>query len=154
MIAHTVCSHPPFPACCVSQGQLTFLWCYMFYLHICHPKGTISHQFLQHTKSIDPHIQLNAGLSNTDGSIPFLDTLVSPGPDNTLLTTVYRKPTHRGQCLHWDSHHNVSAKYGLFNTLAHRTRTVCANLQLLQKEEEHINRPYKSYIPNLAQCIC
>ena len=32
---------------------------------------------------------------NQDGSLPFLDTKVTPGPNNTLITTVYRKPTHR-----------------------------------------------------------
>ena len=31
---------------------------------------------------------------------PFLGNLVSPGLDNPLLTTVYRKPTHTKQDLH------------------------------------------------------
>ena len=72
---------------------------------------------------------------NTDGSIPFLETSVSPVPENTLLTTVYRKPTHTDQYLHWDNHHYLSAKYSEFNTLTHRARTVCVNPQLLHKEE-------------------
>ena len=29
-------------------------------------------------------------VTNSVGSIPFLDTVVKPGPDNTLLTTIYR----------------------------------------------------------------
>ena len=36
-------------------------------------------------------------------------------PDNTLLTVLYRKSTYRDQYLHWDSHHNLSAKYCVFN---------------------------------------
>ena len=74
----------------------------------------------------------------TDGSIPFLDTLVSPGPDDILLTSVYRKPTHIDQQLQWDSHHSLPAKYNVFNTLTHRARRVYANTQLLHKEGEHI----------------
>ena len=57
-------------------------------------KATHSIQCLQHTNSIDLHIQFTQETPNTEGSIPFLDTLVSQGLDNTLLTEVYRKPTH------------------------------------------------------------
>ena len=35
------------------------------------------HQFLQHIKSIFPHIHFTAEVPNTNGSIPFQDTLVS-----------------------------------------------------------------------------
>ena len=61
--------------------------------------------FLQHITSNDTHIQFIADAPNT-GSKPLLDTLVSPGPDNSLLNTVNRKPTHADQYLHWDRHHN------------------------------------------------
>ena len=43
-----------------------------------------------HAYSIDPHLQFIQETLNTDGSSPFLDTLVLPGPDNTLITSVYR----------------------------------------------------------------
>ena len=57
-------------------------------------KAEHSQQFLQHINSIDPHIHIPAEDPNSDGSLPFLDTLVTPAPDNTLLKTVYRKLTH------------------------------------------------------------
>ena len=47
-----------------------------------------SNQFLQHINSIDLHIQFTQETPDTEHSIPFLDTLVSQGPDNTLHTTV------------------------------------------------------------------
>ena len=97
-------------------------------------KAEYSIHFLQHINSIDPHAQFNQEAPNTDGSIPFLDTLVSPGPNNNLLTTVYRKSTHPGQHLYWNSQHNLSSMYSVFNTLTHRARTVCANTQLLHKK--------------------
>ena len=52
-----------------------------------------------------------------NGSIPFLDTLVSPACKNTLTTSVYRKPTHADQYLHCESQHGLSARYSVFNTL-------------------------------------
>ena len=78
-------------------------------------------QFLQHIKSIPSDTVHYRGTQ----SIPFLDTFVTPGPDNTLLITVYRKPIHTDQYLHWDSYHNLSAKYSVFNT--HTQRNVCVN---------------------------
>ena len=61
-----------------------------------------------------PSIHPDCGLGMWMTPFSFLDTLLSPGPDNTSLTTVYRKPTHTNQYQHWDSHHNVSAKYSVF----------------------------------------
>ena len=79
-----------------------------------------SHHFLQHTNSLDPYIQHPMEDFKDNGSIPFLDTLVSPGPNNTLITSVYRKPTHTNQYLHWDSNNNLPAKYSVVTTLTHR----------------------------------
>ena len=47
-------------------------------------------QFLEHINCIDLHIYLTIEDPNT---MLFLDTLVTPGPDNTLLTTVSGKLT-------------------------------------------------------------
>ena len=66
--------------------------------------------------------------------------MVFPSPNNTLITTVYRKPTHTDQCLHWDSNHFITAHKGVFNTLAHRAKIVCTNQQALHKEMEHIRK--------------
>ena len=53
-----------------------------------------SQQLFQHINSQDPHIQFTTEEPNQEGALPSLDTLVSPGPNNTLITNVYRKPTH------------------------------------------------------------
>ena len=83
-----------------------------------------SKQFLQHINSQDPSIQFTLEQPGTDGSIPFLDTKVKPGPGNTIHTTVYRKPTHTDQYLHWDSNHFITAKNSVYNTLARRVKVV------------------------------
>ena len=82
-------------------------------------------------------------MQNHDGSLPFLDTIVLP-PDNSLLTSVYRKPTHTDLYLQWDSHHHLSAKFSVINILRHRTTTVCSNNQLLKEKEGHLNRALSS----------
>ena len=74
------------------------------------PKAEHSTQLLHHINSQDPNIQFTVEEPGTDGSIPFLDTKVTPGPNNTILTKVYRKPTHTDQYLHWDSNHFITAK--------------------------------------------
>ena len=93
-----------------------------------------SQEFLQHINFIELYIQFTTEDIHTDGSLPFLDTLITSGPDNTLLTTVYRKPTHTNKYLHWDSHYNLPVKLSAFNYLTHTAKTVCANPKLLHKE--------------------
>ena len=102
-------------------------------------KAEHSQLLLQHINTQDPHIQFTMEEpSTTEGSLPFLDTQVAPGSNNTLFTTVYRKPTHTDQYLHWDSNHYTRAKHSVYNTLAHRAKVVSHNKEALQKELQHI----------------
>ena len=97
-------------------------------------------EFLNHINNMDPRIQFTTEDAEPDGSLPFLDTLVLIQPDNSLLTSVYRKPMHTDLYLQWDSHHHLSAKYSVINTLRHRAKSVCSNHHLLKEEEDHLNR--------------
>ena len=56
-------------------------------------------EFLQHINFVDPAIQFTTEEQRQDGSMPFLDILVTPQEDGTLTTRVYRKPTHTDQYL-------------------------------------------------------
>ena len=47
---------------------------------------------------------------------------------------------HTHQYLQWDSHHYLSAKFSVINTLSHRAKTVCSNPELLQQEKEHLRK--------------
>ena len=49
----------------------------------------------------------------------------------TTLTDLY---------LQSDSHHTTAEKYSVVNTLHHRARAVCSNPQLLEKEEEPLQK--------------
>ena len=78
--------------------------------------------------------------SSTSTAIPFLDTLVSLWPNNTLTAMVYHKPTHTGQYLHWVRNHFLAAKHSVYNTLTHRARVVCTSQHTFQQEEDHIRQ--------------
>ena len=97
-------------------------------------------QLLQHINSQDPHIQFAIEESNQEGALPFLDALVSPGLNNILVTTVYRKPTHTNQYLNWDSKHFMITKNIVFSTLAFRDKVICTSQQALHKEMEHMRK--------------
>ena len=90
--------------------------------------------FLQHINSVDPAIRFTVKDNKEDGSIPFLDTIVKPEADGSLSISVYRNPTHTDQYLQWDSHHHLSAKFSVIQTLSHRASNVCSNPELLQKK--------------------
>ena len=51
-------------------------------------------EFLLHINSVDQSIQFTTEEAREDGSMPFLDMMVTPQEDGTLTTKVYRKPTH------------------------------------------------------------
>ena len=96
-----------------------------------------SDNLLQHINNQDPSIQFTVEPTQ-QGSLPFLDTLVTINQDNTLSTSVYRKPTHTDQYLHWDSNHHITAKQSVFNTLTHRAKVVSSTQENLNKELQHI----------------
>ena len=100
-------------------------------------KAEHSQDLLQHINSQDPHIQFTVEPTQQD-SLPFLNTLVTIQPDNSFSTTVYRKPTHTDQYLHWDSNHHITAKQSVFNTLAHRAKTVSSSQVSFNQEMDHI----------------
>ena len=107
--------------------------------------------FLEHLNSINSKIQFTCEETREDGSMPFLDILVTPEDDGSLKTSVFRKTTHTDLYLQWDSHHTIPSKYSVAGTLFHRASTVCSTPQLLQEEEEHLFRALtKCKYPTLA----
>ena len=73
--------------------------------------------FLEYLNSIDQHIQFTAEDQRSDGAMPFLDILVTPGKDGSFSTSVYRKPTHTDLYLQWDSHHTLTSNHTVLGTL-------------------------------------
>ena len=50
-------------------------------------EAAMKEKFLEHINNMDPHIQFTSEDAKPYGTLPFLDTVVLPHPDNSLLTT-------------------------------------------------------------------
>ena len=99
--------------------------------------------FLQHLNSVPPNIKFTCEEVREDGSMPFLNILITPEEDGSLKTSVFRKTPHTDLYLQWDSHHTIPSNYSVGCTLYHRATTVFSNPQLLQEEEEHLFKALK-----------
>ena len=114
-------------------------------------KAEHSKTLLQHINNQDPHIQFTVEELSQQGTLPFLDTLVTIQPKNTFTTTVYRKPTCTGQYLHCNSNHFITAKQSVYNTLAHRAKVVSSKQEALDQELSYIRRALQAcQFPNWA----
>ena len=67
---------------------------------------------------------INIQFIEENGKIPFLDCLVTR-ENNTLRTTVYRKPTHTDRQLDQTSYNPTSHKATTVRTLTRRAQIVC-----------------------------
>ena len=86
-----------------------------------------------------------------------MDTLVTIESNNTLTTSVYRKPTHTDQYFHWDSNHFITEKQSVYNILAHRAKIVSSNQEALDQELLHIRKAlqacqFPNWVLNQLQC--
>ena len=97
---------------------------------------SISH-FHDHLNSINANIQFTYE-TEKDGSLPFLDILLSHDPDGSVRTSVYWKPTHTDQYLQFSSHHPLSHKMAVVRTLFVRAGSLSTSLVERSMEERHI----------------
>ncbi|CAF5092844.1 unnamed protein product [Rotaria sp. Silwood1] len=68
-----------------------------------------------------------------ENSIPFLDVRVTHTEDK-LITSMYRKPTHTGLYLLWDSNQSRRYKLGLIKTLVIRIYRLCSTREIINNE--------------------
>lgn len=59
-----------------------------------------------------------------DGTLPFLDTLLTRREDGSINIGMYRKKTHTDRYLQYTSHHPLHVKRGVASCLLDRARTV------------------------------
>ncbi|XP_071496401.1 uncharacterized protein [Diadema antillarum] len=78
-----------------------------------------------------------------DNSIPFLDTKITKRPDGTTKMVVYRKKTHTGQYLNFQSHHPLHQKLGVIRTLMDRAHCIVTEDADLKAEEEYIQSSFR-----------
>ena len=86
-----------------------------------------------------------------DGKIPSLDCLVTR-ENNTLRTTVYRKPTHTDRLLDQTSNNPNSLKATIVRTLTRRAEIVCDSHDSLTDETRHLNTVFmKNYSTDFVE---
>ena len=93
--------------------------------------------FFDFINSQNPHIKFTCE-PEVDNQLAFLDTKITRKDNGTLSITIYRKPTHTDQYLHFDSHHPVSHKLSVIRTLNHRAQTAVTDPQERNQELNHI----------------
>ena len=94
--------------------------------------------FLQHLNSQQPTIRFTME-TETNNTIPVLDTLVTRDSDGYLSTSVYRKPTHTDQYLAYDSHHPQSVKRGIVKCLNDRSKHLITKSSVISHEKKHLS---------------
>ncbi|XP_067667613.1 uncharacterized protein [Haliotis asinina] len=80
----------------------------------------------------------------TDNKLPFLDVLVQR--ENHTTTSVYRKPTHTDQYIHFPSCHPIQVKRGVIATLIRRAKNIEIELYHLR----HASQPKTNTRPPLS----
>ena len=73
-----------------------------------------------------------------EGCIP-LGVLISREQDGSISTSAYRKPTHADKYLDFDSHHPLSHKRSVTNTLRSRAKSHCSSDTTKTSEVKHIS---------------
>ena len=96
-------------------------------------------EFSRDLNQIDPNIQFTTEVES-DGKLPFLDTLVTRQPGGNVTLTVYKKPTHTDQYLNFASNHALATKMGIIRTLNNRAMLVTTEEEDLRKEQDSITR--------------
>ena len=94
-------------------------------------------QFTDYINSLNQHIKFTND-PETEGTLPFLDTLVKRQADGSLKVNVYRKPTHTDQYLSFQSNHPLEHKLSVIRTLFHRAETVVTDPEDQVNEKEHV----------------
>ena len=79
-----------------------------------------------------PNLQFTVEFESNN-SLAFLDVLVTQEQEK-LTTSLYRKPTHTGLYLLWDSSQNRSYKLGLIKTLVIRIYRICSSKEIVNRE--------------------
>jgi hypothetical protein len=93
--------------------------------------------FFNLLNSIDTHIKFTFE-HESDGELSFLDVLVTRN-NGSLLTNVYRKPTHTDRYLDYNSHHDKRHKVSTAQTLLDRATRLPNTEEGKQQERKRVH---------------
>ena len=106
----------------------------------CLPESELDDLFMDHLNNQHPAIQWKFEKETEDTlSLPFLDLLIHRQPDGSIITSVYRKPTHSESYLKYHSCSPSSSKAAVVSTLVRRAFNLCHQSKL-DDELHHIGQ--------------
>ena len=105
-------------------------------------------EFLQYLNSRHHSIKFTIEFEQ-DNAIPFLDILVKRCPNNTFVTSIYRKKTFTGLYTKWDSFTPRKYKINLIRTLTYRCYRICSSASLLQSALDDLRKLLQSHLQSL-----
>ena len=113
------------------------------------PKGSVS-DFHQHLNGMNKHIQFTVE-EETDGSLPFLDVLLTHNKDGLIDTSVYRKKTHTSRYVDFLLHYPLVHKKSVVSALVKRTNDLFSDARCQMEEETYVRHTLKgnAYPKNL-----
>ena len=89
-------------------------------------------EFYKHPNSIHPNIQFTYELAQNN-QLAFLNVLIS-NQDEKLVLKTYRKPTHTGLCIKWQSFVPLKYQINLVRNLLHRAYKICNSHSLIHED--------------------
>ena len=104
-------------------------------------KGS-TEELLHHLNGVRPTIKFTVE-QKEDRTLPLLDTLLRRRENGSLDVSVYRKPTHTDQYLHFESQHPTHMKGGVVRCFHDTARGIISMQDNHQKEVDHLARVLK-----------
>ncbi|XP_054257426.1 uncharacterized protein LOC128982489 [Macrosteles quadrilineatus] len=118
-------------------------WRYVDDTFVVFPHGDDKlNEFLEHLNSVSSSIKLTMEVESQN-KLPFLDVCVEKHL-NSLRTSVYRKKTHTGQYLNFQSNQQISVKEGVAYSLFDRAKSICSNQDELKDEIKKVEQDLAS----------
>ena len=109
-------------------------------------KSGTTQKLTDHLNTMDPTGSIKfTHEEESEGKIPFLDTLIVRKPDGTVKLLVCRKKTHTDQYLNFDSQHPLHQKLGVIRTLMDRKNNIVTEEEDRKEEDERIKTALKHY---------
>ena len=104
---------------------------------LCAIPGDMIEDMLTHINSVNNNIQFTYE-QEVESLISFLDVRITHEQDGSLSTSVYRKPTHTNQYLHFSSHHPRAHKPSVVSTLLKRASRYCSTKEQADEERQKV----------------